>query len=57
MAMSRAANYLNCAAWCSSTPSRAHDGAATGVCQLFLDAMSGKFDHPTDAWLRPEKRS
>ena len=41
----------------SSTPSRAHDGAATGICQLFLDAMSGKFDHPTDAWLRPEKRS
>ena len=41
----------------SSTPSRAHDGAATGVCQLFLDAMSGKFDDPTDAWLRPEKRS
>src|SRR6266508_2917410 len=30
----------------------AHDGAATGVCQLFRDAINGKFDDPTDAWLR-----
>src|SRR6516162_4010693 len=30
----------------------AHHGAATGVCQLFRDAINGKFDDPTDAWLR-----
>src|SRR5215475_9442704 len=30
----------------------ADDGAATGVCQLFRDAINGKFDDPTDAWLR-----
>src|SRR5262249_2725053 len=26
--------------------------AATGVCQLFRDAINGKFDDPTAAWLR-----
>ena len=26
--------------------------AATGVCQLFRDAINGKFDDPIDAWLR-----